>query len=227
MIIFFRSDGYGGYCRLYKWINVIFLERTGDFFMKKAQFIPAALVALLAALVLGSVSLAETGPGKGTGEGYRHMMYGKGEGFRHPMYGGGEGYRHMMQGRGGCDQGDGYRHHWGKKQPKWKQSLSDEQKTKLRAMKVEFSKQEYPLGAKMKLAKIELAVLVANDAPDQNAISAKIDELTALKKQMLKAKYDHKIAVRAELTPEQRVMFDQHMLKKAKQGKKRGGCHRR
>lgn len=101
----------------------------------------------------------------------------------------------------------------------WKDSLSDAQKEKVKKMKVDFLKVKYPIKARMKTTKIDLAVLATADVPDQKAIDTKIDELLALKKELLKAKYMHKIAVRKGLKEEQKAAFDKHMLKKAKHKK--------
>lgn len=143
-------------------------------------------------------SLADQGPGKGEGAGHHHMMHGE------------EGHPHMMHGEQG---------HYG---ASWKGSLTSVQKQKLDKMKVDYLKVKYPLKVRMKTIKLELAVLSTSDAPKQKAIDSKIDELLALKKDLLKAKYAHKIAVRKELKPEQKTAFDKHVLKKAKRGKCKG-----
>jgi Spy/CpxP family protein refolding chaperone len=128
-------------------------------------------------------------------------QHGKGDG-PHMM---GESRGYMM--RGGCDG------------TSWKDSLSQAQKDKIEKMKVDYLKVKYPKKARMKTLKVDLAVLVASDAPKQKDIDARIDELVALKKDLLKAKYAHKVAVRKELKPEQQAAFDKHMLKKAKRKK--------
>lgn len=112
--------------------------------------------------------------------------------------------------------------HGGGHGPSWKESLTEVQKLKIKKMKVDYLKVKYPIKARMKTIKIDLAVLVTADKPDQRAIDAKIDELLALKKDILKAKYTHKIAVRKELKADQQVLFDKHMLNKAKRKKCRG-----
>jgi Spy/CpxP family protein refolding chaperone len=126
----------------------------------------------------------------------------------------------------GVGKGDGSGHHRmmrgdheGHHGSSWMESLSDAQKAKIKKMKVDYLKVKYPIKARMKTISIELAVLATADVPDQKAIDAKIDELLAMKKDLLKVKYAHKIAVRKELKPEEKAAFDKHMLKKAK-GKK-------
>lgn len=101
----------------------------------------------------------------------------------------------------------------------WKESLSKVQQDKLRKKKVDFLKKKFPARARIKTIKIDLTILALADKPDKKAISAKIDELLALKKDLLKAKYAHIIAVRKGLQPEQQVLFDKYKLKKAKRKK--------
>ncbi len=111
----------------------------------------------------------------------------------------------------------------GKHKPAWKESLTKQQKDTLRVKKVTFLKKKLPAKARMKTIKTELAVLSIADKPDQEAINKKIDELLALKKDLLRAKYAHIASVRKELAPNQQAMFDKWRLKKAKRGK----CHRK
>ena len=105
----------------------------------------------------------------------------------------------------------------------WKASLTDEQNTKISKLKLDYKKEKYPLKAKMKQAKIELALLMTSDKPSQKAINKKIDQLVKLKKEKLLLKANHQIAVRKILNDEQRVKFDMKILKKAYHGNKRGG----
>jgi Spy/CpxP family protein refolding chaperone len=170
-----------------------------DTTMKNSILIRAAVVALFTGLAFSTSSMAEYGPGKGDGSGRQHMMRGDYEGH------------HMLRG--------GYEGHHG---ASWKSSLTDAQKEKIKKMKVDYLKVKYPLKARMRTIKLELAVLATADAPDQKAIDATIEELLVLKKDLLKAKYAHKIAVRKELKPEEKVAFDKHMLKKAKRKNCRG-----
>ena len=106
----------------------------------------------------------------------------------------------------------------------WKQMLTDEQRVKIDGMHLEFMKKKYPLKDKKKALKTELALLVAQDSPNQRAINKKIDELIALKRQLMQLRYDHKLKVRKVLDAQQRVHFDTALLKKAQHGK-RGGRH--
>lgn len=101
----------------------------------------------------------------------------------------------------------------------WKASLTDEQRTTIDSMKLKYKKKLYPLKAKLKQAKVELALLMTSDNPGQSAINKKIDEIVKLKKEKMQLKTSHKIAVRKLLNKEQRVKFDMKILKKAYHGK--------
>ena len=103
----------------------------------------------------------------------------------------------------------------------WKARLTDEQSTKISKLKLDYKKKKYPLKARMKQAKIELALLMTSDKPSPKAINKKIDQIVKLKKEKLQLKANHKIAVRKILNDEQRVKFDMKILKKAYHGKKR------
>lgn len=108
--------------------------------------------------------------------------------------------------------------------PSWKETLTDEQRSKLAKLKLDHMKVKAPLKAKIKSLKVDLAMLVIADKPDVNAINKKIDELTKLKNEKMKQKYEYIAAKRKVLTPDQQVLFDMHIIKKAMHGKTKGGC---
>ena len=117
---------------------------------------------------------------------------------------------HMMHGMGhGKHHGKG-----------WKSTLTDEQKKQVARLKLDYKKKVYPVKAKMRQTKVELALLITADKPSQNDIDKKIDELAKLKAEKMRLKAAHKIEVRKVLNDEQRVKFDMKMLKKAYHGKK-------
>jgi len=107
----------------------------------------------------------------------------------------------------------------------WKASLSESQQDQLAKLKLDYKKDKYLLKTKLKQAKIELAILVTSDKPDQKALDNKINEIVQLKSKKMHTKVKHKIAVRKILNKEQRVKFDMKVLKKAFHGKKRGKKH--
>ena len=78
----------------------------------------------------------------------------------------------------------------------WKDTLTDEQRTKLAKLKLDHMKVQAPIKAKMKTIKVDLALLVTADKPDSAAINKKIDELTKLKNAKMKEKYKYVAAKR-------------------------------
>lgn len=110
----------------------------------------------------------------------------------------------------------------------WKATLTAEQQQQISKLKLDFKKKVLPIKAKIKQAKIELAMLITSDKPDQKAIDKKIDEILKLKGEKMRAKARHKVEVRKVLNEQQRVAFDLHMLTKAsrdKQGAHHQGHH--
>ena len=106
----------------------------------------------------------------------------------------------------------------------WKNTLTNEQRSKVAKLKLEHIQIVAPLKVKIKGAKVQLAMLVTADKPDMNAINKKIDELTSLKNEKMKSKYQYIIAKRKVLNAEQQVLFDLHVMKKALHGKGKGQC---
>ena len=107
----------------------------------------------------------------------------------------------------------------------WKASLTDSQQEQLAKLKLDYKKDKYLLKAKLKQAKVELAMLITSDKPEQKSIDKKISEIINLKSKKMHSKVKHKIAVRKLLNEDQRVKFDMRILKKAFHGKKHGKRH--
>jgi Spy/CpxP family protein refolding chaperone len=91
--------------------------------------------------------------------------------------------------------------------------LSEDQQKKVEALNLEVEKAMLPLKAQMDVKTAELKVLAVAENPDKAAIDKKIEEIGALRTQMMKKKVLNGLAVRALLTPEQRVGFDQKALR--------------
>ena len=131
---------------------------------------------------------------------------------------------HGMHGMGEMHgKGYGMYHHGGR--DSWKASLTDEQSKQIDKLRLAYKQKSYLLKAKIKQAKIELAMLITSNDPKQKDIDKKIDEILKLKGEKMRLKASHKISVRKLLTEEQRVQFDLHVLKKAAGGKKGKGPH--
>ena len=99
-------------------------------------------------------------------------------------------------------------HGSGMETPRWKQSMTEQQKMKADKMHLELKKSMSVLEAKVKMKEVELNSIVMRDKPDANDIHLKVNEITELNKEMMIKKYDHIVEMRSILTPEQRVSFD-------------------
>lgn len=99
--------------------------------------------------------------------------------------------------------------------PHWAKTLTDAQKLKVDKMHLELDRTMYQLRAEKKLRQAELNSLAAQDDPDEQAIKRKIDEVLELKRQIMQARYDHLVAMRAVLTKEQRISYDMAVLGRA------------
>jgi Spy/CpxP family protein refolding chaperone len=103
-------------------------------------------------------------------------------------------------------------HGMGMEIPRWKKSLTEEQKAKTDKMHLELKKVMSLLESKVSMKEAELNSLVTQDKPDANAIHNKINEIMEQEKEIMVKKYDHISEMRSILTPEQRVSFDLGLL---------------
>ncbi len=166
------------------------------------------------ALVPSSVAAQHGGPGMQGTAGHQcphHKRHGakKGHGGHH-----GQG---AQKGRHGGHHGGGGHH--GKKKlfgPHWKTTLSPEQAQEMDRLRVEYMKHKLPLKAKSKAIKLGLAASATADEPNVQAVNEGIEDLLAVKREMMRLKYKHIAAKRRLLTPEQRVSFDMDVLKRVK-----------
>ena len=163
------------------------------------------------ALVPASMAAHHGGPGMQGAAGHQcqhHNRHGTQTG--HHGQGAQKGWHGAHHGGGG---------HHGKKKlfgPHWKTTLSPEQAQEMDRLRVEYLKHKMPLKAKAKAIKLGLAVLATADEPNAKAVSEGIEDLLAVKGEMMQLKYKHIAAQRRLLTPEQRVSFDMDVLKRVK-----------
>jgi Spy/CpxP family protein refolding chaperone len=81
-------------------------------------------------------------------------------------------------------------------------NLTDEQKTKLEAMRAEFQIERIDQKAELEKAQVRSHTLMMDDAPEAEVLRA-IDEVTRLQGEMKKMMYSHHQAVKAVLTDAQ------------------------
>ncbi len=86
--------------------------------------------------------------------------------------------------------------------------LTDEQKTKIKELRVKHLKATLPIKNEMREKQAHLRTLTTKDKVDMNAVNTTIDEIVKLKGKMMKASNAHKQELRKILTDEQRAIFD-------------------
>ncbi len=106
--------------------------------------------------------------------------------------------------------------------------LTEDQQAKIKELRLEQMKLAQDFKNLMGENKAKYRTLMTADKADMTAINKNIDEQTAIKNKMMKAKAKHKQAIRSLLTEEQRIIFDTRVGKKGKghRGHKGYGMHK-
>jgi Spy/CpxP family protein refolding chaperone len=99
------------------------------------------------------------------------------------------------------------------------EDLSAEQRTAIREITLKYKEEMVALRAEMEAKRLELEELVRAGAGEA-ALFAKIDEVGALRTEMMKKRLAMRLETRAQLTDEQKERFDQ---KHATMGRERAG----
>ncbi len=86
--------------------------------------------------------------------------------------------------------------------------LTEVQQKKIDELRLTHQKNMLEFRNQMAVKRAQLNTLTTADKADMNAINKTIDEIGALKTQMMKASENHRQQVRAELTASQKVQFD-------------------
>jgi Spy/CpxP family protein refolding chaperone len=94
------------------------------------------------------------------------------------------------------------------------QNLTDDQKTKMKELKISLYKTVQPLHNQMEELKAKQHTLTTSEKPDLKAINSNIDEITKVQNQLMKAMAAHHQEIRSLLTEEQRIQFDSKSIKK-------------
>jgi len=97
--------------------------------------------------------------------------------------------------------------------------LTDAQREQIKKLRTAMLKEIMPLQNKLGEKRARLRTLSTADKPDMTAINKLIDEMAGLRAEILKKRMKFVQDVRALLTDEQRVFFDQHA------GKGKGRMH--
>ena len=100
-------------------------------------------------------------------------------------------------------------------------NLSDEQKEQIKNERTQFMSDVLPIKNQLKEKQAHLNTLQTAKETDINAINKTIDEISALRTDIMKRRALFRQKVRANLNDEQRVYFDTHMMNKKARGHKK------
>lgn len=101
----------------------------------------------------------------------------------------------------------------------WIETLTGEQKTEITRLRVSLKKELAPVEAAIGLKRSEVNAILTSDRPDRAALGRLVEEISALKKEMLRSKYEQMIKVRSILTAEQRTAFDMAVVSEKEHGR--------
>ncbi len=87
-------------------------------------------------------------------------------------------------------------------------NLTEEQQTKINAMRTAHQKEMLPMRNQMGEYRAQMRTLQTKANPDMDAINSLIDKMSSLKSKMMKQRAAHKQEVRSLLTEEQKLAFD-------------------
>ena len=91
--------------------------------------------------------------------------------------------------------------------------LTDDQEKAMDKLSLDMEKNTLTLRNDLKARRDELHLLMAQDNPSQKEIDKKTDELGSVQMKLHKAMIDHQLAVRKLLNADQKVKWDEHLLK--------------
>jgi Spy/CpxP family protein refolding chaperone len=86
--------------------------------------------------------------------------------------------------------------------------LTEEQKESIKSIHLNAKKQMLPLKNQMGEKKARMKTLTTSEEVDMAKVDALIDEMSSIKAEMMKIRVRSKQEVRAQLTEEQRIIFD-------------------
>ena len=87
-------------------------------------------------------------------------------------------------------------------------NLTDDQKTKMKDLRLAHMKEVQPLQNQLGELRAKQRTLTTAEKPDMKLINANIDEITKVQSQLMKSQAQMKQQIRALLTDEQRIAFD-------------------
>lgn len=103
-------------------------------------------------------------------------------------------------------------------------NLNDDQKARIKELRLTFYKETQPLRNQLGELKAKQRTLTTADKADMKAINANIDEITKIQNQLMKKSVAMQQQFRSLLNEEQKMWYDSRSLRK---GQQRGMEHKR
>lgn len=109
--------------------------------------------------------------------------------------------------------------------PEDRLQLTDEQTTKMEALRIDFHKLAQPMENQLGEKRAALRSLTTVENPDRKKVETLVTEIGKLENSLMLARVNHKLDVRALLDDRQKVIFDQKEPMMAHRGGQgRDGC---
>ncbi len=99
--------------------------------------------------------------------------------------------------------------------PAWTETLTESQRDQFKHMHHQLDDDQAPHKKREAQALAELNAMTIREDADIAAVNAKIAELMATKTQIMRQRYEHLIEMRRVLTDEQKVGYDEGVLKRS------------
>ena len=103
--------------------------------------------------------------------------------------------------------------------------LKEDQVKAIKPLETDYRKHGIKSQAALRMAMIDLGSLLDQKSPDRNAISAKVDEIGGIRKEMMMYRVDTLLKLKHILTPEQYAQFRSNIKARMEGGMGRGGMH--
>lgn len=102
------------------------------------------------------------------------------------------------------------------------ENLTPEQEAKIQQLRTAQVEKRLKHRSQMDELRARQRTLMLEKNPDMNAVNAVVDQMTALRGEMMKESIRHRQAIRSLLTDEQRVKFDAHSQRGPRQQQQEG-----
>ncbi|MBL3656453.1 Spy/CpxP family protein refolding chaperone [Fulvivirga sediminis] len=90
--------------------------------------------------------------------------------------------------------------------------LTEDQKGKMKEMRLSFYKETLPLKNELNEKKAQLRTLTTVESPNMKKVNKLIENMGAIEVELKKARVAHHQEVRSQLTEEQRIFFDRRSM---------------